>query len=112
MIQKIMIQIKSPKPLDSYGDGHVLSYDKSSGCYFIETRDSFLQPQNMKIQTLEKRIESLEASLNDALLKTRGKFNELVQKHDEDYNEFLKTYKESNAKIIEMVKSLVEVEDK
>ena len=112
MDQKVMINIRSSKPVTSYGDGHILVFDKNSGCYFPETRETFLQPQNNKIMELEKKILSLETNLNDVIIRTKDKYNSFVTEQEEKYNDFLKTYKENNAKIIEMVKSVIEVEDK
>ena len=112
MVQKIMVNVNCGKPLNSYGDGHILVYDKDSNCYFPATRESFLQPQNDKIKELEKKFSNLETSFNENTLKTREKFGDFVKKYEEDYNSFLANYKESNAKIIAMVKSLIEEEDK
>lgn len=112
MDQKIMINVKCSKSLESYGDGHILVYDKDTMCYFPETRESFLQPQNDKIKELEKKIVTLEARVNETMITTREKVDNLIEKHNADYNAFLKNYKESNSKIIEMVKSLIEGEDK
>lgn len=94
MKQKMVIEVESTKPLSSYGSSHIIVYDSKKG-YYATTREAFLRPQNEKIEQLEAMFSELEKSYTQA-------YNGMVQK----YNDFLRTYKETNGKMIEMIKAL------
>ena len=99
MINKLIIDVKSNKPLSEYGDGHIIVYDKHNGYYYAQTYEDFVQPFNNKIKMLEKEIETYEKKCDD--------FIKLMKEHEE---EFLKKYQETNAKVIELVKSTLKGE--
>ena len=60
MLQKVMIEVESSKPLHTYGDGHIIVYDLSKRRYYVQTRNTFLKEQNDKIAELEKKFEKLK----------------------------------------------------
>ena len=57
MIQKLLIEVDAPMPLQSYGEGHVIMYNAQRGRYYVTTRENFLAVQNAKISELEKQNE-------------------------------------------------------
>ena len=58
MVQKLIINVNANKPLDSYGDGHMLIYDATKKEYFVTSREAFLSPQNNKIKELEQKVNA------------------------------------------------------
>lgn len=99
MINKLMINVKSDKPLSEYGDGHVIVYDKHKGYHYVQTYEQFMQPQNQKIKELEQELERFETKCKE--------FMALMEEHEQ---EFLTRYQETNAKVIELVKSTLKGE--
>lgn len=96
MIQKVMIDVDSSTPLHNMGDGHIIVYDMSKRRYYATTRESFMREQNLKIENLEKTIKEFMEKMEN----NQVKFAEEMQN---EKNSFLKTYKETNSKIIEMI---------
>lgn len=144
MVQKLIINVNANKPLDSYGDGHMLIYDATKKEYFVTSREAFLSPQNNKIKELEqkvdafiKKIEGDEKMFEKSVHEELGSFEENVkleiQKFEkeihkeiekfeseeklevskfktnvsEKFDDFLKRYQETNAKLIKMVKKVI-----
>ena len=99
MINKLVIDVKSDKSLQEYGDGHVIVYDKFKKYYYVQTYEEFMYPQNEKIKKLEKELKEFEEKCNE--------FMKMIQEHE---TEFLKKYQESNAKVIALVKSTIKGE--
>ena len=48
MLQKIMLEVEASKPLNSYGEGHVIVYNAQRNNYYVTTRENFLSPQNAR----------------------------------------------------------------
>lgn len=99
MINKLILDVKSDKSLSQYGDGHIIIYDKSNGYHYVQTYEEFTRPFNNKIKKLEEEIKLYEQKCND--------FIKLMEEHEK---EFLKKYQETNAKVIELVKSTLKGE--
>ena len=99
MINKVTINVKSKKDLSEYGNSHVIVYDKHNGYHYVQTYEEFMQPQNQKIKQLEKELERFETKCKE--------FMALMEEHEQ---EFLKRYQETNAKVIELVKSTLKGE--
>lgn len=111
MIQKLVIEVESRVPLESYGLNHMLVYDGTKKVYFPMTREQILAPQNERIKQLQKELEEFEGKMKEMLTNFEKSIQKEVQDFEIDssakYSEFLKTYKETNSKMIEMVKSVV-----
>lgn len=133
MMQKLLINVESPKPLQSYGDGHVLLFNETSQNYYVTTREALFAVQDAKIKKIEEKLEKFmkeETELNSNFEK---KIEEITVNHKKKVkndilsfenntskivsnfiNEmskkeanFLKQYQETNAKLIDMVKKLI-----
>lgn len=98
MIQKVVLEVESEKILSEYGDRHVILYDEKKGRYYVQTREKFLSEQNQEMKKLKKRIEDSEK-----------KIEQYIEEADEKYKNFLQTYSETNGKVLELVKTVVEV---
>lgn len=111
MVQKLVIEVDARKPLELYGSNHMLVYDGTTKRYFPMTREEFLAPQNAKIKALSEELTKFEKHLEDLLNKFENKIEKEIHKFEDDsvkeYSEFLSTYKETNGKMIEMIKSVV-----
>lgn len=114
MIQNLMIKVESVKPLDQYGEGHVLVYNQSTRTYEVTSRENLLAPQNEKIKQLEKHCSEVEKLFNttkEEMSKTlnaiKEEFSDFLNKTEIEKQTFLTTYKETNSKLIEMVKKAI-----
>lgn len=144
MVQKLIINVNANKPLDSYGDGHMLIYDATKKEYFVTSREAFLSPQNNKIKELEQKINvfikkvkddeemfeknvheelgSFEKNVKSEIQKFEKEIHEEIEKFEskeklevsefktnvsEKFDDFLKRYQETNAKLINMVKKVI-----
>lgn len=100
MKQKMIIDVEAPMNLSSCGDNYMLIFDSTKGYYTVTTREAFLAPQNAKIEQLEKDF-----------IETKNNFKVEYEKFREEsenkYNEFLKVYKNTNAKMITMIKTFI-----
>lgn len=111
MLQRLMIEVEASQPLVNYGSNHVLIFDGTTKTYFPMTREEFLAPQNAKIKQLSDELEKFEKRLEESLLLFEHEITKELEKFETDstneYANFLKTYKETNSKMIEMIKSVV-----
>lgn len=107
--QKTVIEINSKKPIDQLGN-HVLFYDSTKKCYYAMTLEEFLAPQNIKIKELEKDIENYKSLIDQTLVQIRADVQDFKDTMQQEKQEFLAQYKETNGKIIEMVKSFINIE--
>ena len=96
MINKLILNVKSDKPLQEYGDSHVIVYDKHNNYYYVQTYTEFMSPQNEKIKKLEKEIDDLK--------KTCELFTKTIIQHE---REFLLKYQKANSKLINLVKNVI-----
>lgn len=114
MGQKLVIDVETNKPLSSLGDNHIIFYNSSTNKYYVTTYESFLEPQKNAIEKIEKENKDLKNNF-DNLIKIENKkrqeleekFQAFVEEMNNKYNEFLNVYKETNAKLINMVKTVV-----
>ena len=88
------VEAKGDVPINELGDNHIMVYDNTKRSFYITTRESFLKPQLDEISSLKAEIKELKAS-NEEFKK------EITTK----INSFLKDYKETNAKMIQMIKT-------
>lgn len=98
------IEIKSNTPLHSLGDGHIMTYDEEDKCYYAVTREQFLRSQNKRIDEIQNAYAVLESKFNDFTQECKEFMKEMTEK----YSAFLKTYQETNAVVLDMVKTFVE----
>lgn len=111
MIQKFVVEVDTHKPLNEYGDGHVLLFNKNTNRYYVTTRESLFAVQDAKIKKLEKEIEEFEKretnlfkNFKEELVKEIEKFENDALKREEN---FLSQYQETNSKLIDMVKKVI-----
>ena len=107
--QKTLIEINSSKPIDKLGN-HVLFFDATKKCYYAMTMEEFLAPQNNKIKALEKEIEEHKILADQSLAQMKSEIDEFKSTMLQEKQDFLATYKETNSKIIEIVKSFINIE--
>ena len=103
------MEVEADKPLNKLGS-HVLLWDTTKQCYYAMTVESLLYTQDQKIKELEGKIEANEKLIEEYKNNSQKAYNEFVSKIEKEKQDFLKTYKETNAKIIGMVKSFVNKE--
>lgn len=101
MKNNLVINVDTDKNLANLNDGDLLVYNASKKCYYVTTREKFMYEQNVKIENLEKKVNEFINNI------TKEVYN--FEKNTNDkFNDFLTTYKETNAKMIEMIKALME----
>lgn len=100
-MKQVIIEVDTNKNLNSLSDSEILVFNENKKCFYVTTRESFLKAQNDKIKELESKMESF-------IKETKEETKNFENTIDKKFNEFLKTYKETNAKIIEMVKAFTE----
>lgn len=88
------VDTKGDVPISELGDNHIMIYDNSKKCFYITTRESFLKPQLDEIASLKAKIDCLEAENKEFKKEITTKINS-----------FLADYKETNAKMIKMIKT-------
>lgn len=102
------IDIKSNTPLHSLGDGHIMVYDENDKCYYATTREQFLRTQNKRIDDIQNFYAVLETATKNRIKELQDSFDEFVSKVNANNKAFMETYKETNAVVLNMVKSFVE----
>lgn len=111
MAQKLVLEVESLMPLERYGNNHMLLYDGTTKKYFPVTREEILRVQDAKIEKIEKDFEKTKNELNEIVNAffeaTTKEVKEFEKACSSEYSEFLKIYKETNAKMIEMLKTVV-----
>lgn len=105
MKQNTFITVNSEKPLSQLGDNHILAYDKANKCYNAVTIDKILTAANAEIATMKKQVANIEKQIAIFEKGMSKKETDFENKINTEKNEFLAQYKETNSKIIEMVKS-------
>lgn len=119
MRQRINIDIVSKKPINEYGDGHILIYDSKQRAYLVSDRQNFLQPQNKKIEDLEnsfnafkeevkKDVEKMKQENESFVQNCKEENKKFVDETNKNYGMFLKEYQETNTTVINLIKSLEE----
>ena len=114
MQQKMIINVDSPLKLSEMKDGDILIYDMTKRNFYVTTKKSLFQQEqrereeyqkevNSKIEFMQQSYQNNVNFLTQEVEAYKAKFDELESK----YNNFLAQYKDSNAKIIEMVEELV-----
>ena len=111
MIQKMTIDIECNKILSDYGDGHTLVYNKDKNNYFIMTREEFLKPQNDKIKELEKSFNLLKENIENEINNIKKSQEDFTNSINKKFNDFLENYKQTNQKIIDLIKPLIAKEN-
>lgn len=118
MAQKLVIEVDTNKPLSSFGDSHIIFYNEAQNKYYVTTYESFLKPQSDAIKKITLENETLKKNYDNFIKITKKnneeslenfekRLNEFMENMDKKYAEFLKVYKETNAKLINMVKTVV-----
>lgn len=95
MVQKMVINVESSKPLSAYGGNCVLVYDNTKNQFYATTRESFLAPQNARIVELNQNFKDLQKE-----------FNDYKKSMTDNYNTFIKNNQEFNKQVIAMVKEI------
>lgn len=114
MPRKLLIEIQGNKPLSSYGDNHIIAYDSNSKNYYVTTAESFFASQNNKIEDLLKNIERTNvaiAQMEEEISQFEGRLltrvNSFQSETNDKFTNFLVQYKDTNARLIAMVKELI-----
>lgn len=107
MTKEIVLKVEANKPLEQYGDGHMIVYDDTKRHYYVTTRETFLRVQNEKIDKINENFKLLREEFSEFLDKSNELFNEFMKNSDNKYKAFLETYKNTNEKMIAMIKSVV-----
>ena len=88
------VEAKGDVSISELGDNHIMVYDNSKKSFYITTRENFLKPQLDEIQSLKAEIKKMEAENEEFKKDITNKINL-----------FLKEYKETNSKMIQMIKT-------
>lgn len=99
MLQEITLTVDTENPIDLSNNAQVILFNKNKKVHYAVSRDSLLAEQNAK-------IKELETKLNEATKKLVEQEKAFEENSNKKFNEFLKTYKESNAIMINMIKQL------
>ncbi|WP_281512140.1 hypothetical protein [Mammaliicoccus vitulinus] len=110
MIQKFLINVNIDKPLQAYGDGHIIMYDSTKDQYYVTTKEMLLMDQNAKIKELEDQNLQMKNYFNKTLTDLKKQYDDFIEEQQRNYNNFLQKYTTTNKKIIEMVDAVVEKE--
>ena len=112
---KLLIEVKGNKPLSAYGDNHIIAYDPNSKNYYVTTAETFFAGQNSKIKDIlekyteiNKRLESIQTEQSNFVNIIKENNNSFKIAQNERFENFLRQYQDTNRKLIEMVKELVE----
>ena len=114
MPRKLLIEIQGNKPLSAYGDNHIIAYDSTNKNYYVTTAESFFASQNNRIIEIERKNEQLIEKINE-MQENMQKFENAITTRvdnfksgiDRKFDNFLQTYQQSNAKVLELVETLV-----
>lgn len=87
MVQKLIINVDANKPLDSYGEGHMLIYDAAKKQYFVTSREALLSPQNNKIKELEAKLEKFVKLITEQEEKLKISVKEKIDKFEKKVDE-------------------------
>ncbi len=118
MAMKLLIEVQSNKPLSSYGDNHIIAYDSNNKNYYVTTAESFFASQNNKIKAMIDEVNTMNTNINqfkqdidkfEAGLLNR--VNSFQQDTNRKFEEFIHQYQETNARLIAMVRELVEAKN-
>ena len=104
MIQKLMINVESDKPLSKCGNNHVLLYDERKGRYYVTTKKALFEEQDQKIARMELELKDFED-------KVKTEEEKLMNELEIWKKEFLSKYAETNSALIQMVKNVVVKEE-
>ena len=114
MPRKLLIEIQGNKPLNSYGDNHVIAYDANNKNYYVTTAESFFAGQNAKINKMIADMESMNIAITQMANKITDfegrlltRVNSFQSETDTKFRDFLVQYQETNARLIAMVKELI-----
>ena len=88
------VEAKGDVSISELGDNHIMVYDNSKKSFYITTRENFLKPQLDEIQSLKAEIRKMAAENEEFKKDITNKINS-----------FLKEYKETNSKMIQMIKT-------
>ena len=76
-------------------------------CYYALSEKEFLAPLEKKISNLENEIKIYKENTTESINSLNSAYNEFKTDILSEKQDFLTTYKETNGKIIEMVKSFI-----
>lgn len=115
---KLLIDIQGNKPLSAYGDNHVIAYDSNKKSYYVTTAESFFAGQNEKLKAMETKLKAMDGlltSMNEELTKFEGavsmRVNNFKSETDRKFDNFLRTYQDTNARLIAMVREVIEAKN-
>lgn len=103
MKQKLLIEVDSDKSIEKMKE-HILLYDGKQKVYKAITREDFLNPV---LDDIRKEKEELKKALDDLKIfrESLSNDNEAFRKEMlETFDKFIELYKQTNKKIIDLVK--------
>ena len=111
---KLLIEVQGNKPLNEYGDNHVIAYDSNKKSYYVTTAESFFASQNLKIKNMseqvnemQQKLTSMQQELANFEAMIQNQVNDFKQQVNDRFNDYLRTYQETNAKVLELVKDFI-----
>lgn len=88
-------------------EDEILLYDPNTRLYYSTTQETFLKPQNVKIENLTRELSRVERLYTEKVKELKDENNKTKKELIDKYNDFLIQYKETNEKIINMIQDLV-----
>lgn len=88
---------------NSFKDGNLLLYNKDRGYFYAVTPEMFLTRQNEEIKRMKEHCSEKEKNMEKEIDELKKEIKEL---HNH-YDNFLSNYKETNAKLLDMVESFI-----
>ena len=111
MLQKMIVNIECTKPLSQYERNHILIYDNSTQSYHITTKEEFLKEHNEKFDNLILEFEKLKEEYNQKFEQKEQEQKEFIEESNKKMKDFLSTYKTTNEKMINLIKSVIYKEE-
>lgn len=101
MIKEVALRFEIAS--NSFKDGNLLLYNKDRGYFYAISPEMILQKQDSEIKKLKEHYTEKEQKMKEEVEMLKQEVNDLKQQ----YNNFLISYQETNAKLLEMVESFI-----
>lgn len=103
MKNRIMIEVETAHPLHEYKEAYVIGREGQSGKYYAVTRRELFAPYLEEFEAMKKIIEEQ----NRIIENQQVIIDDYKKDMDKKYSDFLATYKETNSKILDMIKTFI-----
>lgn len=103
MKNRIMIEVETAHPLHEYKQAYIIGREGQSGKYYAVTREELFAPYFAEFKAMKEIVEEQKRTIE----KQQEVIDEYKKDMDKKYADFLATYKETNSKILDMIKTFI-----